>query len=237
MQLNCRNCGKPIAAADVNIELAIAKCMACNSVFNFADQLGAKAGLAARRPEVPMPGGITVDQWGPQLKIVRRWFSPVIIFLIFFCIAWDSFLVFWYAMAFSDLNGGGMGWMMIIFPVAHVAVGVGLTYFTIAGILNKTKLSVDVGQLTVRHGPLPWPGNRTLTTDELDQLYCTEHISRSGNSTSSSTSYRVNVATRDGKKIKLLSGLSDADQALYIEQKIEEHLGIEDRPVGGEIPR
>ena len=240
MQLNCRSCGKQIAAQDMNIDLAIAKCGACHAVFNFADQLGSKSGPTAARAAVPMPGGITIDEWGPDLTITRRWWSPVFLFLVFFCIGWDSFLVFWYTMAFGDAGGGPMGWLMIVFPIAHVAIGVGLTYFTIAGFVNKTIIRTGGGQLTVRHGPLPWPGNRMISTDEVDQLYCTEHISRNSNNNNNnnnSTSYRVNATLRDGTKAKLLSGLTEADQALYIEQKLEAHLNIEDRPVGGELPK
>ena len=61
-------------------------------------------------------------------------------------------------------------WIMKVFPIAHVAVGVGLTYYTVAGFVNSTVLRVSEGQLAVRQGPFPWPGNRTLHTSDLDQL-------------------------------------------------------------------
>jgi hypothetical protein len=47
----------------------------------------------------------------------------------------------------------------------------------------------------------------------------------------------VNVETQDEKKIVLVSGLTEGYQALFIEQQIEEHLGIEHRPVPGEMAR
>ncbi len=230
----CKTCGEGIRAEDVNIDLAIAKCGACNAVFGFADQLDGDEPTRGRRKRgaVPLPAGVKVDELGPGLTLVRRWFSPVLFFLLFFCIAWDAFLVFWYGMAFTE----DAPWIMIVFPVAHVAVGVGLTYFTIAGFLNRTVVRVANGRLTVRHGPMPWFGNHTLPDGEIEQLYCTEHVSRSRNSGPSIT-YRVNAALRNGGKLKLLSGLNEVDQALFIEEKLEHHLGIRDRPVRGEIRR
>ena len=41
--------------------------------------------------------------------------------------------------------------------------------------------------------------------------------------------------TRDGLRHKLISGLSEPEQALYLEQVIEQRLGLPDRPVAGEF--
>jgi len=95
-------------------------------------------------------------------------------------------------------------------------------------------MRVSAGQLTVRHGPFPWPGNHTLHTSELDQLYCTEHHNYSRNG-GRSTSYRVNAVLNGGWKIKLLSSMTEAEQALFVEQQVEQHLNIDDRRVGGEM--
>ncbi len=37
--------------------------------------------------------------------------------------------------------------------------------------------------------------------------------------------------------VSLLTGLETPQHAMYIEQELERHLGIEDRPVRGELPR
>jgi hypothetical protein len=84
------------------------------------------------RPEIPQPESITYEQDGRVLKIRRRWFSLKYVPLAFFCVAWDAFLVFWYAMALGEK---GAPWIMVVFPIAHVAVGLGLTYSTLAGFL------------------------------------------------------------------------------------------------------
>ncbi|MCK4658525.1 MAG: hypothetical protein KAV82_03295 [Phycisphaerae bacterium] len=223
----CKHCGAEVPAEDVNLNNAIAKCRACNAVFSFAEDVGLDEGNVKtpgrgrhrERAEVPMPDKITVENWGGNLKFTRRWFSPVFIFLVFFCVLWDGFLVVWYSMAFGE--DGPL--IVKVFPIFHVAVGIGLTYFTVAGFVNRTIIEVGGGMLRIQHAPMPWPGNRTINTVDLGQLYCTEHIHR-GKHGAVHRSYRLNAALKDGKKFKLLSGLSEPDQVLYLEQEIEKRL-------------
>jgi len=232
MQLNCHACAKPIPAEDVNIKMAIAKCAACNAVFSFADKLGvgARETAIAQRPVVPEPKGVTVEDLGSELLITRSWFTPAVFFLVFFCVVWDGFLIFWYSMAFTQDD---VPWIMILFPTLHLAVGVGLTYFVICCFLNRTRIQVSMGQLTVRHGPLPWPGNYTLNSADIDQLYCQSKFHRGKHG--GRYTYQVQAILHDGTKQKLVSGLNDPDQAIFIEQRLEDHLRIDDRRVAGEM--
>jgi hypothetical protein len=95
--------------------------------------------------------------------------------------------------------------------------------------VNRTRIAVENGVLSVRHGPLPWPGNRTIAVAELAQLFCEEVIGNKG-----SRSYRVSALLKSGRKTQVLRGLGQADQALFIEQALERRLGITDVPVAGE---
>jgi hypothetical protein len=123
--------------------------------------------------------------------------------------------------------------MTILFPLLHVAVGIGLTYYVIAGYLNKTYVRVDISNIVIKHAPLPFFGNKTLNSSGIKQLYTKEKVSHSRHG--SSVSYEVHVITHDRKNVKLLSGLESSEQALFIEQKIERFLKIEDKAVKGEI--
>src|SRR5262249_40895239 len=117
----------------------------------------------------------------------------------------------------------------------HVAVGVGLTYTTLAGFFNQSILEVTRGEISVQHGPLPWFGNRVLSTMDIDQLYCEENASNSQNG--SSRNYNLSALLKNGSKLELLKNLDSPEIGLYIEQQIETWLGIKDKPVAGEIPR
>ncbi len=228
VQLECPQCGRSIPSEDINVQAAIAKCSACGAVFGFADKVpGARA--ESRKPVVDLPRRFSVAQDGADLVITRRWFSPSFVFLLFFCVFWDGFLAFWYFMAFTD----GSPLPMKLFPVVHVAVGVGLSYFTVAGFVNRTLVRVGPGEIQVRHVPLPWPGNKVLSAESVEQLFSEEKISRGRNGVN--RSYQVSAVLRNGAKTRLVRGLQSPDQALFIEQQVERHLGIEDRPIPGEM--
>jgi len=68
---------------------------------------------------------------------------------------------------------------------------------------------------------------------QLTQLYGEETAkTNKGNTT---YTYNLFALDREGRKVKLLSNLTDKDQVLYLEQSLERRLGIEDAPVDGEI--
>jgi hypothetical protein len=181
------------------------------------------------RPLRPRPKGVSLQKQGDRLELSWRWFSWKYLPLVFFCVAWDSFLCFWYSMAFST----GSPWIMIVFPIAHVAVGVGLTYYTLAGFLNRSQVILDRTSFSVAHGPLPWLGNLQVPITQIDQLYCKEKPGKNN----SSTSYQLSIVLKDGRKKDLLSNLDSPEIGFYLEHQIESWLNIPDRPVRGEIPQ
>jgi hypothetical protein len=99
--MNCPKCQALIPAEDVNLETLWAKCRNCDEVFSFAESAPAAAPPRKRRLPAGQPEGFRVEELGQTQRITRRWFMPQAWFLIFFCLAWDSFLVFWYSMAFA----------------------------------------------------------------------------------------------------------------------------------------
>ncbi len=230
MAIRCSSCDREIPAADVSLESGLAKCTACNAVFRFADQVEG-GGVRRPREEIALPKRFTLEDVGGDLRITRRWFSPVAYFLVFFCLFWDGFLVVWYAIAF--LANGPL--IMKIFPILHVAVGLGLTYFTAALFLNRTVIHVGDRAYQITHAPLPWWGQRAGNVDDIDQVYVVEALR--SNKGSISRTYSVLARMQGGAKDTFVSGLDDFDQALFIEQEIERYLGIEDRPVPGEVAR
>jgi len=183
-----------------------------------------------RRPVVPRPAAVTIQKDGGDIKLVWRWYSPKYIFLAFFCMAWDGFLIFWYSMALTT----DAPWIMCVFPIAHLAVGVGLTYSTLAGFLNRSTLRLNRKMLIVQHDPLPWTGEAKVPVADLEQLYCKSVRSSDKNNT---ISYQLCAVLKDGREIKLLSGLEAPEVGIFMEQQIERLLKIPDEPVGGEIER
>jgi len=143
---------------------------------------------------------------------------------------WDGFMITWYTIAISKGQ-----WAMALFGTLHALVGICLTYFVIAGYINKTYITVTNNVFKIKHKPLPFFKTISMSARELKQLYSKEHISRSNNGTS--CTYEVHAKTNSGENIKLVDNLPNSEQALYIEQEVERYLRIDDEPVRGEIPR
>jgi hypothetical protein len=172
--------------------------------------------------DLGLPDKLELHHRGSGIEIVRRWLGWQTVFLTAFAVFWCGFLFFWYSIALPMGNT-----IMTLFPLIHVAVGVGLAYRALAGWVNTTRITVDQGRLSVRHGPLPWLGNKDLDASNLKQLY-------SGRN-STTVTYEVRVITSNGRNEKVVSGLESSEQALYVEQEIERYFRIENAPVRGEI--
>ena len=249
MKIDCPECCARIVAEDLDLPTSMAKCRNCNSVFSFADKMRAPPvfGIAPQasrdKLRAPRPDGLTIEETASSstepgyrdsprksgsITVTRRWFAPHLIFLAFFCVAWDGFLIFWY----SNLIGapGSFSIIAAIFPIVHVAAGVGITYYTIAGFLNHTKFCLDAATLTVRHSPVPWKGNHTIPREDIKQLYCEHEVSRGKNGPSHS--FYLSAVLVNDSKVRLAS--MPADQARYIEEIFEERLGIVNMAVPGE---
>ena len=166
MQVICPSCHAQIPSDDMNVANMIARCRRCHSLIDLG-QFVTHEDTGQHHSQVPQPSGLSVDDSGPGLRIVYDWCSFVYVPLAVLCIVWDSSVVACFLKALSS-NGP---WLAMAFTVAPVAMGVGLTYCTLAVFLNDTTVTVDGELLTIRHGPLPWWGNRTLYTDTLKQLY------------------------------------------------------------------
>jgi hypothetical protein len=243
MDLLCPRCAAKVPAADANLERMVAKCGACDAVFRIEPRLGARAGGGSppRPPSIteegeapPAPGepgyraSARLRARGP-LRLTYRWWTPAALFTLAFSLAWNTFLVIWYVIAISS----GSPWTALAFPLLHVAGGVGIFYWSVAKLLNRSVVQVEGRKLTVRHGPLWWPGARELETDHIRQLFVRRRTTRGKNG---NTTIRFAVcADLDGTALDLLGDLSRLEDARYIEQRLEEHLSIVDDPAMDEL--
>lgn len=186
------------------------------------------------REAVPLPSGIRVaEKPGGGWTIERRWFGPSAIVALVFAVFW-----IWGARHVALWLGTWRGpfpySVFRLFPLVHLAIGVGVGYGALAYLLNTTRVEADRAHVSVRHGPLPWKRGVDLSPGAIAQIYCVPRLRRSGDETPS-TVYDIRARLRDGRTENLLTGLLSCEQALYVEQEMEWRLGIEDRPVLGEV--
>lgn len=240
MQIDCPTCRARLAEDDIDRVRMIARCSACNAVF---DCSAPPAGPQRRRAPVPMPPQITVleaphresaepgyrepaTRGGPAVTIVRRWYMHLV-WAIF------VFLVFWNAVLSQFVSRSSDAPLVFrLFPLIHFGAGLWVGYWALALLFNRTTITVTDDTISVRHAPLPWPGNRVVRVADVAQLYTAENVAKGRNR--QTRSYELLAVMTDGTRQGIVQGLPEAAQALFLEQRIEERLGIVDVEVGGE---
>ena len=247
MQARCSRCAATTPVEDVDVVQTVVKCRACEATFEVMSTVPRGAEVVTIRAttsppglEIPLPSGMELHRDAPRagssgafrsapagqgrLRIVRRWFSAESIGVVIFALSCDG-LIFRFASGAlssrSDLPD-------LLFVCALVAVGLLLTYAGLAGLLNRTEITVDRGALSVRHGPLPAPGRREIPAGEVRQLFVVAQRVKNGG-----VWYELRAVVARGPVVTLAGGLTNPHQAHFLERAIEEHLGIEDQPVEG----
>ena len=178
-------------------------------------------------------GKFNIDESRSEMTITFSWYTHVAIFLIFFCLMWNGIIG---TMASTLLFAGDVPILFAFFLIPFVGVGVGLIYYTLCLFINKTTITVDSNRIKVKSTPLPWwKSNKELDVSDVKQFYVKETANRSSKG-STTYSYALQVLMNNDSNIELISGsvLHNADDAAFLEQKIENYLGIEDFKVRGE---
>jgi hypothetical protein len=242
MLLHCERCGAQVhEGIDSDPAAACGACVAAPEGGQAAAQPPppASRALALSCATVPQPEGITVFKgasfaaapWGYRdaptragvLTLERRWGSLQYAFLGLFSLIWNGCLILLYGDA---LREGRI--FDVPFPLLHVIAGIWMTYTSLAGLLNRTRVRVTDAAIEISHGPVPWPGNRRLPADDVKRLFCEERGGERGTKT-----YALSALRGDDTTLRLLT-LPSPDQALFIEQCVGRRLGLADGAGGGE---
>lgn len=165
--------------------------------------------------EVENRSGELIIRW--KNRPAARWF------LLFFSVIWNGILL---VVLFALSQGTELPFWISF----HFLAGIGMAYFTLTLFLNKNEISAGRSGLIVKKGPIPTIGhNQRYRYEEVEQLY----VKQNGSSTTNGRKtyyYALTLRTKGGKDKSLAGWLKQAD-ALELERRIEDHLGIEDAPI------
>jgi hypothetical protein len=223
-------CRSPYPAAEVRLDLALAFCPRCQTVRDLPANAGELASSGstdvaplppALREKVSLPSRFSVEERPGSL--VLSWKVPAAPSV--------GGLVFWLGLGVMAAVRGGLRIRDLSMLAVFGLITLGLAYVLVANLINVTRAEATAAGLRITHGPLPvpWRFRRMLAVAEIDQLACSSTSWRSG------TYYDLCVLRRDGSTTTLVSGFSEPQQALYLEQQFERRLKIVDRPVPGEL--
>jgi len=248
MSRNCPHCTTPLAEDDQLTDLGLFSCPRCGSMSYpgaspAAVSSDGKPPWERKRVKVDLPTGVKLGESPSGLQITVYWLSAKAVAHAMTLGVVVVMVVGWFQT--DDSVRDSLGLPAAIGWVLGVALALAL-YDTVARLINRTTFLVTRGTLRVRVGPLPWWGNQRLPTASIDQLYVRERVSKEWRrrprrflSVGRHARYhRVEVRTyevwllrKDGHKRRLIHRLASVEQAMVVEQRIEDWLGIEDRAV------
>ncbi|MDX2015602.1 MAG: hypothetical protein SFW67_35745 [Myxococcaceae bacterium] len=207
----CSACGATLSARDLNRALGVGTCHACGAVLAIGDEAPARAPKA----KAPRPVNAVVDERDGRFQVswpmVPRGLSTLAALLAVACAAG---LVL--TLGLPSLR-----------ERAPIAIGLVVTFVVVAWLaltlaLNDTILRAEEDRLVIAYGPLPRPGT-TVPRSAVAQLYVEQ---------TSPEQFAVMAQLRDGERVRLVDGLTQRDEALWIEQSVETRWNIVDREVG-----
>jgi hypothetical protein len=223
---SCPSCGVSLPASAVAEGLGAARCPACRTLIDLETSRPA----VRRAITVAQPKRWQVDVAPGSLSVRWRWFGPVAFFLVPFTLFWNGLMAM---SAFTASERFAHPERLLIgLAVPHVWVGLGLGYYCLTLFFNATTVKLSEGQLTVKHAPLWWFGNRTVPARDVSQVFVVEKRGSKG-----SLRYEVCALLRDGRRQALVTGLTDEAEARFLEVRLEQVLNLVDQPVDGELRR
>jgi len=222
VKICCPSCNAAVPSVNINIGKEIAKCDACDGVFSFSDnhQLSQRS----NRPQVLQPEGVEIFHFQNELDISFKQPTDIlsIILLCSFAPLAIMFLL------------GSLKKIALLFPaiLSLLAVAFLLIRF-IASLRNKVYIGIDDKHLSVVKRPFKFffGKDQYYNIEEFDQIYV-KKIPHPGGTGKEVYIIKAILNTPKGQKhIKLTPIIDSKSKAKFIEQEIEQHLEIIDRPV------
>jgi hypothetical protein len=117
--------------------------------------------------------------------------------------------------------------VLVLVDVAIILAGAYMIFFSLKMALNRVFYRVAMHELSVRQGPVPWPGNRILDPKSLDGLRV-RMISRrsSSKSTVRTHTYRVEVKSNGSEHMTSIGEFAVADDANFVAEQIGKYLDL-----------
>jgi hypothetical protein len=185
-----------------------------------------------QQPKRPAPSQqpkhLQVDESPFELAITRPWNRQVGYLWLFFGAFFGLFVYFGVADSLVEPSVANVLITLLLFSLTGVMV-----YIALAQLFNQTTIRVSYDELSVRSGPLPWPGKVEIFRGDVKQFFVREHMYKDKNSRLTYT-YSVSLVDAKQKHYKLVDGLPSSSEARFLEQKIEQYLRLKDEPIKGE---
>jgi hypothetical protein len=163
-------------------------------------------------------GHVSVAEHDGALVLERRWFSPNHVIVLVAAAVWLTFV----GMVGRAAVAARHEWVTLAVAV-FVVVGAGLMYWGLAGLLNRTSVSIAPDRVRVGHGPLPWRGRCSFATRDIERTSI-ERVVRASGAMGERETHQVRAHLRTGEVVVLLAGLTPKALAEEAQRRIDDRL-------------
>jgi len=217
-RINCPSCDSVIPADNLNINDKIGKCSSCDVVFPFEKNISDLVNSSKPKQKVAKPEGIDIYENRDEFELSLH--SPTTLFDIFPLMM--LFLsTFFLSIAFFTKGVGWIwlatSWVLFMFPIYNL--------FQLKD--HRVFINFDDRFLYIKWRPNKWIKDKKIRKDEIEQIY----IKNVGGQ---KAIFMISNGPDGQKHTSLINGMTDLAKARFLEQEMEQHLGIEDREVPGE---
>jgi hypothetical protein len=164
---------------------------------------------------VPVPTNIICEKQANGVTLTQRWFSWMSVLTVPFCVLLDAAVVGAYAL----MPGGDLALLAALFVLPGVLLALWASYYLLARLVNRTVVRVTATEMSIRHGPMPWPGNRSVPIQHVKRFCCGKGISRdyAGDVWKA---YTLSAILEDGQEMELLHKIGSPGAARILAQQV-----------------
>jgi hypothetical protein len=184
-----------------------------------------------KRLHTDMPKGVLAETRVDGLAISwptlgGRWGFLVVAVLMLFIFLFIIIGVFIAPLSYRQWDFGD-----VITMIIGILFYLGVSYFAAVGLFNRSTIEISRDVLRTRCGPIPYMRAKSISTASVRQVYVSLRMRRGRYR--HYASYGVCALTTHGWSKRLVE-VYNGNIALYLEQEIEQFLGIPDEVVRGE---
>ncbi len=222
---DCPNCHNPIKQSEIDSNGHVT-CSNCGTAFQIDKDIEI---FERTKPYVQLPRKMDYLKLHSMLEFIYKPKGFAVNFILFFTIFWNLFMFVFVSAAIVSGD-----YSQLLFMSLHLMVGAGLGMKAIGDLVNKTYVTIDSDYIFIERKPLQIFKKQPIETKDIKQLFVKKYSSGKVND-KPVYSYGLYAKLHKGREKLLLKGFARPEHAQFIEQEIEEFLGILDRRVSGEV--
>jgi len=102
------------------------------------------------------------------MLISRKWFNTLdFVGVLVLAVVFNGV---WIANDFLDILLGDRELLLRLFALLFIGIGIAMVYCCVANLVNTTTIKIDQQSISVKHKPVPWPGNTDIERSIVEKL-------------------------------------------------------------------